>query len=622
VTRYFVALGDPKCAEHCAAISHIRHRMRIRDGWRTAIDLPYCHVSHLTSATDPSFVLPGNRGVILGSMFPTAVKGSAPLRFLTETACNRILDSAGRSLAEDYWGHFVAVLLDEDKQQSLVFRSPVSSIPCMHCRVGTLQLFFSHVGDCVSLNLLAFTINWDAITAQVMHADYLTSETGIDEIAALDGGECVMYAQKAHRTVRHWDPIKALAEPKFDDFDFVVDATRERVLQGVAELASPHSHLLVNLSGGLDSSIVLSALRRVAPGLTISAVNSYSSGTGDERPFARRMAKSAKCRLIELPRDVHLDLRCFDSINWTVQPVLNFSAPDSELRTAALARELGATAVVDGELGDNIFGSGPTTGALIECFRMHKFGPAFLRASVDFALLTRQSVWQVWRQTRVEHASLSTHPDLSSVLDLQRLYTAAGFSRMILASREAESHHRGMGSRFLHPWLQGTRRIAPSAHGLLFGLIVVTSSAYSSPFTGPSDPQRLSPLLAQPLMELMLRVPAYLHFLRGQNRAVARSAFADRLPVEILERGTGKGGPILWAKSVIENNAEFLREYFLDGMLVNRGLLDKEKIEAVFSNKIEKSTAVVGDVFAKIYIEAWLRKWRTVTAPHPAIAIR
>jgi hypothetical protein len=61
-------------------------------------------------------------------------------------------------------------------------------------------------------------------------------------------------------------------------------------------------------------------------------------------------------------------------------------------------------------------------------------------------------------------------------------------------------------------------------------------------------------------------------------------------------------GPDQWAKDVIERNVEFLREYFLDRILVQRGLLDRRKVEAVVSPRIEKSTTMVSDVFTKLYI--------------------
>jgi asparagine synthase (glutamine-hydrolysing) len=175
---------------------------------------------------------------------------------------------------------------------------------------------------------------------------------------------------------------------------------------------------------------------------------------------------------------------------------------------------------------------------------------------------------------------------------------------------EAEEYYDNTADRFLHPWLKRSRYIAPSSLPLLFGLITVTSATYHSPFSGPNDPLQVSPLISQPLLELALRTPAHLHCKFAQDRAVARAAFADALPPEILQRGMGKGGPGLWAKEVVENNSGFLREFLLEGILVRRRLIDRTKLETVLSPRIVKSTVIVGDIFAKLYIEAWLRAWQ------------
>jgi asparagine synthase (glutamine-hydrolysing) len=150
---------------------------------------------------------------------------------------------------------------------------------------------------------------------------------------------------------------------------------------------------------------------------------------------------------------------------------------------------------------------------------------------------------------------------------------------------------------------------------LLFGLIAVTSAAYHSPFSNPGDPPQISPLIGQPLVEIALRIPAYLHYKYGHDRAAARNAFTDVLPAAIIQRGSGKGGPGIWAKDVVENNREFLREFFLDGILVQRRLIDRSKLEAALSSRIEKSTVIVGDIFAKLYLESWLRQWQQAPLP-------
>jgi asparagine synthase (glutamine-hydrolysing) len=453
------------------------------------------------------------------------------------------------------------------------------------------------------------SINWDSITAQVVGYDYLSNETAIDQIRTVESGECIECSSECFTRHVYWDPRRLLGDSSLDDFDTATRAVRDAVQYSVSASSSAHDAILVKLSGGLDSSIVLSALNEAPHAPVLTATTYYSRGCGDERRFARAMAATVGCLLIESPRNDTLDLRRFQDCNWTARPVLNFSAPDTESRNIALARELGASAIFDGELGDNVFGSHVGVGALVECFRIHSWSPRLLAATADYAILSRQSLWRTMGLAFREYTGLAKNPHFTASRELHRWYTAETARSMSLASVDAYDRYQTTAHRFLHPWLRDARNLAPGSHLLLYGLIVATSTAHHSPFAGPDDPPRISPLISQPLVETALRVPAYLHFKNAENRAVARAAFADRLPAMILQRGTGKGGPDLWARDVIERNLDFLREYFLDGILVQRGLLDRRKVEAVVSRRIEKSTAIVSDVFAKLYIEAWLRKW-------------
>jgi asparagine synthase (glutamine-hydrolysing) len=453
------------------------------------------------------------------------------------------------------------------------------------------------------------SINWDSITAQVVGYDYLSNETAIDQIRTVESGECIECSRE--RLVRHvyWDPRWFLGDSSLDDSDTATRAIRDAVQYSVTASSSAHDSILVKISGGLDSSIVLSALSEAPHAPVLTAVTYYSRGCGDERRFARSMAETVGCRLIERPRNETLDLHRFQDCNWTARPVLNFSAPDTESRNIALARDLSASAIFDGELGDNVFGSHVGVGALVECFRRHPLSPRLPGAIVDYAILSRLSLWRTMRLAFREYTELSKHPDFIASRELQRWYTAEAARSMTLASADAHDRYQATAHRFLHPWLRDARSLAPGSHMLLYGLIVATSAAHHSPFAGSDDPPRISPLISQPLVETALRIPAYLHFTNAENRALARAAFADRLPAMVLQRGTGKGGPDLWAKDVVERNMEFLREYLLDGILVQRGLLDRRKVEAVVSPRIERSTAILSDVFTKLYIEAWLRKW-------------
>jgi asparagine synthase (glutamine-hydrolysing) len=483
-------------------------------------------------------------------------------------------------------------------------------------RLGSLSVFFSYPEDCTALKLAPLSINWDSITAQVVGGDYLTHETAIKEIDALECGEAVECTSSGCVEQVYWEPRSFLKDRSLDTFPEAVRATRYTVDYCVNSLAQGHDNILVNLSGGLDSSIILSALGRSPHRPTLTAVNYYSRGCGDERTYARSMARSVNCRLLEYPRNDGLDLRRLNDCNFTVRPVLNFSAPDVEARTTALARESNATAIFNGELGDNIFGRSPGPGVLVECIRRNGFGRQFLSLAMDYSMLVKQSFWRTLVLTHRESRSITENGDFGALRRMQQRYGVEGAGSLILASTESRERHEPNVGRFLHPWLKQARNLAPGSDRLLFGLIAVTSPMYHSPFADPTDPPLVSPLICQPLAEIALRMPSYLHCRSGQDRAVARKAFADVLPPGILNRGLGKGGPDLWARDVLESNSDFLRDFLLDGILVRRGLVDRLKVEKALSHRIAKSTAMVGDIFAKLYMEAWLRKFQQLESAH------
>ena len=618
--RYIVIAWDVKSVSDSDAASRLRRCIQSSSvsRWRPALDRPgiYAACIDQESGVDTTIPVSDRRGVILGTIFrsPGSCHSNqpTPIRSLSGSESEEILRSMGRSLVSDCWGYYVAALHYPESGSAVVLRGPVSPLACFHVELGTLNVFFSHPDDCIDLKITPLSINWDSITAQVMGGDHLTNETAIEEIDSLESGECVECKPDGCSRHVYWDPRSFLEERSPTAFDQATQSIRLATEYCVRALSSRHDRILVKLSGGLDSSIVLSSLSRAPHLPSITAVNYCSRGSGDERRFARSMAGRVNCRLIERPRNQQLDLRRFLDCNRTVRPVLNFSAPDVEARNIALARELNATAIFDGELGDNVFGSHPGPGALVECFRQRGLGPGFLGTAVDYAVLTKQSVWRALALARREALSVRVDPDFSTEREMQRVFGANGARSALLASAEAEEHHRSMGDRFLHPWLKQSRRIAPGSYALLFGLITVLSSTYHSPFSGSHGPIRVSPLVSQPLLEIALRIPTYLHCRFSQDRAVARAAFADVLPPEIVQRGLGKGGPGLWAREVVENNTLFLREFLLDGILVRRRLIDRTKLETVLSPRVVKSTVVVGDIFAKLYIEAWLRAWQQV----------
>jgi len=367
--RYIIVSWNVNNASDCGAASSIRRRIqRSEVDWRPAMDRPGMYVACVDRQLSSGAAILVNdwRGVILGTLFrsPGNPCSSRPtsLRHLSAGDSEEILRSKGRSLVSNFWGYYVAALHYPENASAVVLRGPGSPLACFHVEQGTVIVFFSCLDDCIDLEITPLSINWDSITAQVIGGDYLTNETAIEEIDSVECGESIQCNSCGSSTHVYWDPRLFLEQRTLATFDEAARDVRRTTEYCVSALSSSHESILVKLSGGLDSSLVLSSLSRAPHSPSITAVNYHSRGSGDERRFARSMAAAVDCRLIERARNQQLDLRRFLDCNRTARPVLNFSAPDVEARNISLARELNATAIFDGEFGDNIFGSHPGPG--------------------------------------------------------------------------------------------------------------------------------------------------------------------------------------------------------------------------------------------------------------------
>jgi asparagine synthase (glutamine-hydrolysing) len=272
-----------------------------------------------------------------------------------------------------------------------------------------------------------------------------------------------------------------------------------------------------------------------------------------------------------------------------------------------LARQLGATAIFNGELGDHVFGYAPGHEAVTEHVWRRDFGRGLFRAALDYAYLKRISLGRVvfralrdgFRAAPSRHWSMNTYMRNTIKRDARaRDYT----------SNEALEQYESQAERFLHPWLRDIDSVPPGRFWLIYAVINRTSTAYDQPFAAVGDPPIVSPLASQPLVESSLRIASSLHVHGGTDRAVARAAFTPELSQLVLGR-TGKGTPVGWISEVIDRNRDFLRETLLDGALVKEGILERKKLETVLGDQISTSRLAAPELIIHLYIEAWLRHW-------------
>jgi asparagine synthase (glutamine-hydrolysing) len=132
---------------------------------------------------------------------------------------------------------------------------------------------------------------------------------------------------------------------------------------------------------------------------------------------------------------------------------------------------------------------------------------------------------------------------------------------------------------------------------------------FYDPLGKEDDPEPVTPLHAQPVLELALRLPIHVLTHGGWDRAIARRAFYRELPREIANR-TNKGGIERHVRTILENNIAYVREILLDGALVREGIVDKRQLTTALSGEAGTVQASSVALFDFIATEAWLRCWR------------
>jgi asparagine synthase (glutamine-hydrolysing) len=116
------------------------------------------------------------------------------------------------------------------------------------------------------------------------------------------------------------------------------------------------------------------------------------------------------------------------------------------------------------------------------------------------------------------------------------------------------------------------------------------------------------PLLSQPVIEHCLSIPVDLLIQGGRDRALARRAFADDLPRQIAER---RSKSELGAHYSLAFSAALpaIREYLLDGRLVQHDLLPRQPLESALESSALAEHGGYIMLARAVAIEAWTRHW-------------
>lgn len=546
-------------------------------------------------------------GLVCGALFD---RSGAPVGDFDARTDGAVVASAGAHLVEACWGSWVAILRGPASSGSgaVALRAPVGTLRLFHlCRRG-IDLWASDIEDAAHA---AGPLALDRATAAaaLLHRVLTLNATGLDGVTGILGGQRATVRRDGLALDWPWRPAAGWRESRLDDAGEAASVLRADVETAVRAWAAGRERILHRLSGGLDSSIVLGCLARaephpelacltyfIAPGTVGSAAAPRSLAAallGDERGYARLAAEAAGAPLLERERRPGaVDLPALLSAHRTARPSWLAFSPDVDRMDVEIVRELGADAVFTGRGGDAMFFAAPGAWPAIDEASERGLRPRLVGHALDAARESGRPAWPILRTAAWRGLLRRCPPHLTAHRGVTRMASA---DALALAAPE----------RIAPPWSPLIEGLPPGKTEQLHA--VFAGNHYAEPFARGRAAAVVDPLLSQPVVESVLRIPAATLAPGGVSRGLARRAFADLLPQQIAARRTKAGGDAFVA-TVARIHMLFIRELLIGGALERLGLLERGALEAGLQEHLQRGT--LGDaILHAVGVECWARSW-------------
>jgi asparagine synthase (glutamine-hydrolysing) len=492
----------------------------------------------------------------------------------------------GRAFMATHWGAYLLVIFDSTNRQWCVCADPSGLLPVFRRITESHMVLATEPGLLERMSGRKLVVSWSAVRRHLLAPDLRQRQTCFEEVDELSPG--VLYHPGATRL--DGDTIWNVADHLPDRHVLSFAEAREDLRQAATEVFSGwirfYGTPAVAVSGGVDSSLICSAL--AASELPFGCITlATNDRTGDEREFARSLASHHGVPLVERVYNTSSFDPFASASRGLPRPSRRAFLHVVDTMLAQCLPELDTSVVFDGNGGDNLFCFLHSAAPVADRIRNEGIGKGSLSTLLDMCRLTQ--------------CDLST----MTVGTLQKLWRIGNLDAAPLDERLLTPPDDAPGTiEPLVKWLgvdPGTHR---GKHDHLF--LIMKAQHHIHGVTNRSA--RFSPLMSQPLIETCLRIPTWLWPTGGVNRALARAAFADRLPPGILQRTT-KAGPDSFIRNAFRTHYRQLRELLVGGLLAENGVVDTAGIERAFVTSSEGDGDMIYRLLDLVEAENWSRSW-------------
>jgi asparagine synthase (glutamine-hydrolysing) len=549
---------------------------------RTGMNTSHVCGSATVYATDetPIIRVPDG-GMILGHLF-----SESGVRVVDANQFPKNLDPAAfkQHLLRNFWGEYILLQPETRGTAAItVMRDPSGGVRCIY-HIGQRSGFVtSDISLATRLGLFEQQVDWSFVPSCLVYPHLKSERSATLGVRELLPGCSICIRGTSVTPMLDWSPWDFVTAG--DRPETLSDAEadlRRAISMAVRAWGETDRTVLLELSGGLDSSIVAACL--LASDVNVHCCNITTPVPGaDERQYARLMADL-------LGVDLQITELGFDDAKFEFVPPAYLVTPrvwmlqySADRAKSAVGDALDVTSYFSGGGGDSVFSylSNATPAADALLANGLRSG---ITAIKDLARLHQCTIWKAARLTLRKLLRAPKAP----VTPNETFLTEAG-----KACPPAE-----------HPWFTVPTGVLPGDRERVHELVNTQNFRDGNPRT--ANRWMRMPLLSQPVVECCLRVPSWMWISSGRNRSVARSAFTDLLPPDILNRRS-KGTYVNFTGSVFRRSKREILNFLLTGELEAHGLVDTNALYRIHQQAFPFREESFMRLFELCMIENWVR---------------
>ncbi|MBI2260827.1 MAG: hypothetical protein HYU62_04095 [Caulobacterales bacterium] len=498
-----------------------------------------------------------------------------------------------RKLMARFWGRYVGVRFEAGDQLAAVLRDPSGALECVTWRQDGLAVVCGAAEDFVLRRLRpAWRLNVGRIAEALRDPVPETGALLLDGPIALEPGS-VLDLSSDRPPDELWTPADFARRSlgRAPDLDDAADQLRSAVDEATAGLAGVSSPLAAEVSGGLDSSIVAASLVTGAPNGVAMWLNAFGAAPeADERTYVAALANTLGIAPQCVPHAAEpLTQVWLEALSPGFRPGLTALDRPHDLDWARRLEGAGIVGLMTGAGGDSILFQRATMDVFVDRWRARPWRDLFAREVVELAASNEISVWTMIadarRRRRAPHpAPRRDHPMLPAL--------------------------SGAGPR--HPWLAGWDEFGPAKAMHLAGVVDNVARHGPSELTARIDVRH--PLCAQPVIEACLALPTVLLTTGGRERGLARLAFRDRLPAQIIDRRSKGDMTRIYGRMILDG-LDVLRPWLIEGRLAALKVIDPEAADRALTREALVWGGRYSTIMVAAAFESWVRLWEARLKP-------